>query len=107
MKNKNMMKKCVCSMFVLVFLCFSSILLFSYVFPVPALCFSCGAAVLFSYNLPTKSPSTIDDFGVPGDHILDMFGVLGAPWAPSGAKGALAIVLGYMLGRFPLPFMTP
>ncbi len=44
---------------------------------------------------------------VPGGSFLELFGVLGAPWPPSGAKGALEIVLGCIFGEFRLPFGTP
>ena len=73
----------------------------------PLLCFSCGVPALFSSHFPPNNRSKIDHFGVPGGPILAIFGVLGAHWAQVGAKGALEIVLGCILGRFWPPFGSP
>ena len=69
--------------------------------------FSCSVPALFSEHFPSKNRSNNDNFGVPGDPILDTFGVQVAPWAPFGAKGVLDRVLGCILGELWPPFGSP
>ena len=61
----------------------------------------------FLLHFPSKNRSKIDNFGVPGGHILDTFGALGASWAQVGAKGVLESALGCILAGFWPPFGNP